>query len=284
MDGHRRAPGQAASVWSWGTTRSTGGQVGEQVPGQARRRARPPTSWATMNAGADDGLDAGEGVAEGPADGDGGVGEARRRREPVRGGDVAGDRERRRRRPPGADDAEDHHQQPEGGDDLAEPAARSMSRRGSDRVTASRSNIRLATTAPDAGADDLRGDVGDELAGGEPAEEPVGEGDDRVEVGAGHRPEGEDQRDEPAGGGGGVLEQLQPDVVGREALRRRSRSRRRWRRGAPVPTASAVTRRPSGGGHRLSSTAAPVAAGRARLGDVGERAAERRRAARGRSR
>ena len=41
--------------------------------------------------------DAGEGVGERAADGDGGVGEAGRRREPVGGGDVAADRERQRR-------------------------------------------------------------------------------------------------------------------------------------------------------------------------------------------
>ena len=44
------------------------------------------------------GRDAGEGVGERAADGDRRVGEARRRREPVRGGDVAADRERRARR------------------------------------------------------------------------------------------------------------------------------------------------------------------------------------------
>ena len=45
---------------------------------------------------------------------------------------------------------------------------------------------------------------------------PIDEGDDRVEVGAGDRPEDQDQPDQRAGGGGGVLEQLQADVARRE--------------------------------------------------------------------
>ena len=66
-------------------------------------------------------------------------------------------------------------------------------------------------------ARDLGGDVGAQLTGGEPTEDPVRERDDRVEVGAGHRAEREDQRDEPGGGRGRVLEQLQPEVVGGQA-------------------------------------------------------------------
>ena len=45
----------------------------------------------------------------------------------------------------------------------------------------------------------------------------VDERDDGVEVGAGHGAEHQDQADQRAGGGGGVLEQLQADVVGRQA-------------------------------------------------------------------
>ena len=64
-----------------------------------------------------------------------------------------------------------------------------------------------------------RGDVGGEVAAVEPAEDGVGEAHDRVEVGAGHRPEREDERDETGGGRGRVLEQLEPDVARREAFR-----------------------------------------------------------------
>ena len=88
-----------------------------------------------------------------------------------------------------------------------------------DTVTASRSNITLAMITPDARPGDLRGDVGGELPRREPAEDAVGERHDRVEVSAGDRAEREDERDESRRGGGGVLEQLQSDVVGREALR-----------------------------------------------------------------
>ena len=44
--------------------------------------------------------------------------------------------------------------------------------------------------------------------------------DDRVEVRARHRPEHEDQDGQPEDGGGGVLQQLQTDVVGRQLLGR----------------------------------------------------------------
>ena len=61
---------------------------------------------------------------------------------------------------------------------------------------------------------DLGGDVEAGVAGGDGAEAAVDEGDDGVEVGAGHGAEHPDQRDQGAGGGGGVLQQLQADVVG----------------------------------------------------------------------
>ena len=107
---------------------------------------------------------------------------------------------------------------PEGGNDLAEPeaAARSGVGREGDGVEVEHD---VGDDRAEAGAADLGGDVGQEVAGGEPAEDAVGEGDDGVEVGARHRPEGEDERDEPAGGGGGVLEQLQASVARGQTLR-----------------------------------------------------------------
>ena len=70
----------------------------------------------------------------------------------------------------------------------------------------------------DARAGDLGDDVDAGVAGRSAAEDAVGERDDRVEVGARDRAEGEDQRDEPGAGRDRVLEQLEPDVVGRQAL------------------------------------------------------------------
>ncbi len=84
---------------------------------------------------------------EHPGDGDGRVGEGGGAGEPVGGEDVAADRERDLGRPAGADGAEDDQQQAEGGDDLAEPQATAV-RWCVERLTAGRSNIRLATTAP----------------------------------------------------------------------------------------------------------------------------------------
>ena len=71
----------------------------------------------------------------------------------------------------------------------------------------------------DARADHLRDHVHARVARAHPAEQTVGHGDDRVEVRARHRPEREDQRHEARAGGDRVLEELQPDVVGGEALR-----------------------------------------------------------------
>ena len=81
-----------------------------------------------------------------------------------------------------------------------------------DSSIAGSSNITLASTAPTQPPIDLGDDVEPGVAGGDRAEEPVDERDDRVEVGARHGAEHEDQPDQRAGGGGGVLEQLQADV------------------------------------------------------------------------
>ncbi len=70
----------------------------------------------------------------------------------------------------------------------------------------------------------LDGDVGERVAPAQAAEAGVHQGDDRVEVGAGDRPEDEDEGGEPGRRGGGVLEQLQPDVPGRELRRRDPRA------------------------------------------------------------
>ena len=103
--------------------------------------------------------DPGERVGERARDRDGGIGEARRRCEPVGGRDVAADGEGGDLAAPRTDDAEDH-----------EHAARrlrlpSASQRPPDErvsvesVTAGSANIRFASIAADATADDLRGDV-----------------------------------------------------------------------------------------------------------------------------
>ena len=164
------------------------------------------------------GRDAGERVAEHAADGDGGVGEAGRRREPVRGDDVAADRERRGVGTPGTDDAEDHEHEPERGDGLAQPqrARRAGVRRHVDRREVEH---HVRDHRPDACAGDLHHDVHARVARRRPAEDAVGQRDHRVEVRAGHRPEGEDQGHQSGTGGDRVLEQLEPDVAGGEALR-----------------------------------------------------------------
>jgi hypothetical protein len=60
----------------------------------------------------------------------------------------------------------------------------------------------------------LGGEVGEPVAPADPAEVSVDERDDGVEVPAGDVSEHEDDREQPDGGGGGVFEQLEADVVG----------------------------------------------------------------------
>ena len=76
----------------------------------------------------------------------------------------------------------------------------------------------------DDAADHLRREVDRDLPGGHAAEEPVGQRDHRVEVTAGHRPEREDQRHQSGTGGQRVLQQLEADVVRRQALGRDARA------------------------------------------------------------
>ena len=66
-----------------------------------------------------------------------------------------------------------------------------------------------------AGPGDLSGDVGQQLPRGQAPEDAVGEGHHRVEVGPRHRPEREDEGDEPARSGGGVREELDAAVGGK---------------------------------------------------------------------
>ena len=228
------------------------------------------------------GRDPGEGVGEHAGDGDRGVGEAGRRGEPVRGSDVAadgeGDRVGRVRRAalPKID-----QQQAEGGHDLAEPESPAPvavvgrdgdgveveHQVGDDRPEQRRPQSARATRAAAVGGRDRR-----------PSD--LGQGHDWVERGR-DRLERQDERDQNGAGGEAVLEQLQPDVVGGEALPRRSRSRSRRRPGTPCRRNSAVARRAS---VAVTPATPPMSAAEVgeRVGvDAGSR--PRRRACRGRA-
>src|SRR5437879_800855 len=75
------------------------------------------------------------------------------------------------------------------------------------------------SSAMKAGAHDgLSGDVQDRLRSGDATEESVDHRHCGVEVGTGNRPDGEDDGDERAGGGGGALEELESDIAGAETL------------------------------------------------------------------
>jgi hypothetical protein len=72
-----------------------------------------------------------------------------------------------------------------------------------------------STDAPDDLGDGVGGQVGSGQAGTSAAADgPVDGGHGGVEVGAGHRPEQQDQHAEPEHGGQRVLQQLHADVGG----------------------------------------------------------------------
>ena len=84
-------------------------------------------------------------------------------------------------------------------------------------------------------ADDAAGDLGDGVGGdvagadtgaGATAQQPIRRRDNGIEVGAGDRTEQQDQHGQAEHRGGGVLQQLQPDVSWGEPLRGNARSRR----------------------------------------------------------
>ena len=171
------------------------------------------------------GCDAGEGVREHPRDRDRGVRERRRAGEPVGGEDVSADREGDLPGATGARGPEDHHEQADGRDHLAEPGAPDVARWCVDRSIASRSNIRLASTAPrkppaTCATDEQRRP----RVLVEQAERALDRGDDRVEGGR-DRLQRQDQRDQRAAGDHAVLEQLQARRRPVRAARRRCRSR-----------------------------------------------------------
>ena len=71
--------------------------------------------------------------------------------------------------------------------------------------------------APDAPSNGLSDRVQRCIAGADRAEQPVNQGDHRIEVGARHSAKHQNQPNESARSGGSILEQLQADVVWREA-------------------------------------------------------------------
>lgn len=82
-----------------------------------------------------------------------------------------------------------------------------------------RSEHAVGGDSSEGAAGDLSGHVGQRVAPGQSAEAGVDERDDRVEMGARYGTEHQNDREQPSGCRRGVLEQLEPDVARREALR-----------------------------------------------------------------
>ena len=103
----------------------------------------------------------------------------------------------------------------------------------------------------------LRRNVGERVAPGQATERGVGERHDRVEVPARDGSEHEDDREQPRGGGGGVLEQLEAGVARGECLRcdaRADHERREERRAQQLGKQAASERRRVHRPDRITST------------------------------
>ena len=123
---------------------------------------------------------------------------------------------------PGAGQGEDQRDQSGGGDDLADEMACGDAVLGGDLEDLSVEHDVGQDCADDA-AEGLSDGVGGDVAGtdtgtGAPSEQPVRCRHNRVEVRAGDRPEQQDQHGQAEHRGGGVLQELQSDVVRRELL------------------------------------------------------------------
>ena len=232
-----RAAPLARSGCAWGTTTSSaasadvGVEPADEDDGDgAADELGDDEAWHRARG------DAGEGVGEHPANGDGGVREGGGRGEPVGGADVGADGGRGEPPRPVRASAKIRATRPAVATTSPSqqvPAGAVLGGQLAERDL----EHQVGEHGPGDGADDLCDGVGADVAAGEPgagaaAEQPVGSRDDRVEVGAGDRAEHQDQHGQSEEGGGGVLQQLQPDVV------RRQRSA-----AMPEPTTT-VTRRP----------------------------------------
>ena len=178
----------------------------------------PPTIWAAMKGGTEEGAMPGEGVREHPADGDRRVGEAGGGGEEVRRADVGADRRRGGPGPARPGQREDHQDQPEGGDDLGQEVGRGGAVLGGDADRGQGEHQVRDHRAADAPGH-LHRQVGGGVAPGQPAERGVDERHHRVEVAARHRAEHQDDREQPGRGRRRVLQQLQPGLTRRQALR-----------------------------------------------------------------
>ena len=87
-----------------------------------------------------------------------------------------------------------------------------------EMLIAASANIAFAVIAPAMHPIDLHRDVRGRVAPAQAAESRVDQRDHRIEVPAGHRPEHEDDREQPGRSRRRVLEQLQPGVARRELL------------------------------------------------------------------
>ena len=178
----------------------------------------PPMIWAAMNAGTEDGAIPAK-VAEnirptvmaGLAKL---VEDVKKYAAPIYAPTAAG----ADRRPSRAGQREDHQDQPEGGDHLGqEMRGRGPVLRGDTDRRLGEHQVRQ-DRADDA-AGHLRGQVGRGVAPAQPAERRIRERHHRVEMGAGHRPEHQDDGEQPRRRRRRVLQQLQARGARGQALR-----------------------------------------------------------------
>ena len=184
------------------------GADGQGRPGQLGQDERWCGRWP----------DPGEGIGEHAGKGDRRVGEAGGGGEEVGATDVGRHSEGRGRGPSRTDHSEYHEQQAEGGHHLGQPDASVRAGLGR-QLKGGPGEHEVGHNRPGVATGELSRDVAGRRLVRDAPEVAIGQGDHRVEMGPGDRPDGQDDRHQRPGGGRRVLEELQAHVSWRQPYR-----------------------------------------------------------------
>ena len=178
--------------------------------------ARAPANCATMNMGTSAGAMPEKLSVNARAIVTAGIGERRRRGEPVGRRDIEADRNRNRLALE-ARHRENGDDQAEGGDEFREPLRRAGARLDRE-LEQGQFEHAVRDQSPDAAADDLRARVRDEFPPRMVFAQAHHQRDRGIEMRAGDRPERQDQHHQNRPGRQGVSQQRERDVAAREPL------------------------------------------------------------------
>ena len=184
---------------------------GPQQPAHQCRRDQGTKQLGNDETRQIDRPDAGKGVGKRTRHGDGRIGEGRGRGEPVGGGDVeayqpwhGGLLE--------PEAGENDRDQPEGRDRFGEPLRRPGTKFRRD-LQHRQGKHEMRRDHPGDAADDLRGQIGGEIAERQLPVQPEHQRDGRIEMRAGDRPKDGDQGNQHGAGRQGVAEQRQRHIM-----------------------------------------------------------------------